>query len=124
MPTYEYLCTHCNHQFDIWQEVGAEPPACPECGSVVKKVFRPVSIHYKGSGFYVTDSRPKSPAAAGEASSTEKTETKTEAKPDGQTTKSDAGSGNTTSANTTSGNTTSGETGGASSATSSNSPAK
>ncbi len=78
MPTYEYKCTKCDHQFDIWQEVGAEPPACPECESVVKKIFHPVSVHYKGSGFYVTDSRSKNASASSE----KKTETKTESKAD------------------------------------------
>jgi len=73
VPTYEYKCTECDHQFDIWQEVGTEPPACPECGSQVKKIFHPVSVHYKGSGFYVTDSRSKSE---------KKSETKIETKSD------------------------------------------
>ena len=70
MPTYEYKCTNCEHQFEIWQEVGAEPPECPECSSAVRKIFHPVSVHYKGSGFYITDSR----------GDTKKTEAKSEAK--------------------------------------------
>lgn len=82
VPVYEYRCTSCEHQFEVWQEVGAEPPACEECGAAVKKVFHPVRTIYKGSGFYITDTRseksgsasPKSTPAA--SSSESKTETK------------------------------------------------
>jgi putative FmdB family regulatory protein len=58
MPTYEYKCKKCEHQFELWQEVGAEAPQCPECGAEVQKVFHPIRTIYKGSGFYITDSRP------------------------------------------------------------------
>ena len=59
MPTYEYECTKCNHQFELDQRI-TDPPeeVCPECGG---KVFRIVSggggVILKGSGFYVTDYR-------------------------------------------------------------------
>ncbi|MEO6907102.1 MAG: FmdB family zinc ribbon protein [Abditibacteriaceae bacterium] len=58
MPTYEYKCKKCEHQFELWQEVGADAPECPECGAEVQKVFHPIRTIYKGSGFYITDSRP------------------------------------------------------------------
>ncbi len=57
MPNYEYRCTECEHIFEIWQKVGEAAPACPECGSAVKKVFHPPRVIFKGSGFYVTDLR-------------------------------------------------------------------
>lgn len=58
MPTYEYKCKQCDNQFELWQEVGADAPPCPECGAEVQKVFHPVRTIFKGSGFYITDSRP------------------------------------------------------------------
>ena len=76
MPNYEYECTQCSHRFEIWQSVGEEAPACPECGSVVRKVFHPIRTIYKGSGFYITDSRSdKSSGSKPAESTTEKTET-------------------------------------------------
>lgn len=57
MPTYEYKCKQCEHQFELWQEVGADAPECPECGAEVQKIFHPVRTIFKGSGFYITDSR-------------------------------------------------------------------
>lgn len=64
MPTYEYLCTECDNQFEIWQMVGEEPPECPSCTGTTRKVFSPVRIIFKGSGFYATDNRSeKTPPA-------------------------------------------------------------
>jgi putative FmdB family regulatory protein len=58
VPTYTYRCTACSHQFDIFQKFSDSPlTECPECGSPVRKVFQPVGIVFKGSGWYVTDSR-------------------------------------------------------------------
>ena len=68
MPNYEYKCKQCDHQFELWQEVGADAPACPECAAEVQKVFHPVRTIFKGSGFYITDSRPP---VAKESSSSE-----------------------------------------------------
>jgi len=81
MPTYEYKCKKCEHQFELWQEVGADAPKCPECGSEVQKVFHPIRTIYKGSGFYITDSRPAASksseaSAAKESTSETKTDTK------------------------------------------------
>ena len=58
MPTYEYECGHCSYRFDIRQGFDDEPEAmCPQCQSKARRVFHPAPIIYKGSGFYVTDSR-------------------------------------------------------------------
>jgi putative FmdB family regulatory protein len=60
MPTYEYECDACGHRFDLFQKI-SDPPAksCLSCGK--KKVRRLISAGagfiFKGSGFYVTDSR-------------------------------------------------------------------
>ena len=80
MPTYEYQCTKCETVFELWQNVGDAPPPCPECAATeVKKIFHPPRVHFKGSGFYLTDLRAeKEKASAG--SSTAKTETATDSK--------------------------------------------
>jgi putative FmdB family regulatory protein len=62
MPTYEYACTECGHRFDVVQSFSDEPlTTCPECGGALRKVFSPVGIVLKGSGFYKTDSRTTGP---------------------------------------------------------------
>ena len=95
MPTYEYKCTQDGSKFELWQEVGSEAPPCPSCGAPSKKVFGPPRVHFKGSGFYLTDLRAEQSGGKGAAkdeaapaveSKTEtpaeaKTEVKTEAPP-------------------------------------------
>ena len=57
MPVYTYHCTNCGVQFDKQQSFSDQPlTRCPECGKkTLKKVFQPVGIVFKGSGFYATD---------------------------------------------------------------------
>ena len=60
MPTYEYACTACEHEFEAFHSITAEPISlCPECGE--QKVERLISggagLIFKGSGFYITDYR-------------------------------------------------------------------
>lgn len=66
MPTYTYRCNNCEYQFDIKQRMADDPLTdCPECESdnTLRKVLNSVGIVFKGSGFYVTDSRGKNGAA-------------------------------------------------------------
>ncbi len=60
MPTYEYKCTECGHCFDVIHGVNDNVEACESCGSPVRRVFHPVGVIFKGSGFYSTDNRSKS----------------------------------------------------------------
>ena len=62
MPTYTYRCETCGHQFDIFQHFTEDPlTECPECGKqTLHKVYSPVGIVFKGSGFYSTDNRSPS----------------------------------------------------------------
>lgn len=82
MPVYEYRCCSCGHCFEVKRGFGDTSPACcPRCQGGSRKVFKPVPIIYKGSGFYSTDHRPTT--WTGEESkekSAEKPEAKTEAK--------------------------------------------
>jgi putative FmdB family regulatory protein len=63
MPTYQYACSACGHEFELLQSFSEEPiSVCPECKGEVRKVYANVGVVFKGSGFYKTDSRaaPKS----------------------------------------------------------------
>jgi len=55
MPIYEYRCEN-GHQFEVIQSMSADPAtSCEECGAPVERVFHPIAVHFKGSGFYNTD---------------------------------------------------------------------
>lgn len=59
MPTYEYKCSSCGHTFEAFQSMSDAPlSSCPECGKAVKRlIFGGTGVIFKGSGFYVNDSR-------------------------------------------------------------------
>jgi putative FmdB family regulatory protein len=58
VPTYQYACTSCGEQTEAVQRFTDDPlTVCPVCGGGLRKVFSPVGIVFKGSGFYRTDSR-------------------------------------------------------------------
>ena len=69
MPVYEYRCEN-DHTFEVMQRMSDDPVStCTVCGAPVQRVFHPVAVHFKGSGFYATDSRraaSKSSADSGE----------------------------------------------------------
>ncbi len=69
MPIYEYACDACGHGFEVKQRFSDDPISeCPKCGSKVRRVLHPAGIVFKGSGFYITDSR-KSNGSSGDAKS-------------------------------------------------------
>ncbi len=94
MPTYVYACDTCGKQFEKFQSFKDEPlTSCP-CGQEgkVRRVIQPAGIVFKGSGWYITDSRGSSsavasgtenatPTPATPAADTADTSTKTEATP-------------------------------------------
>jgi putative FmdB family regulatory protein len=56
LPTYEYRCLSCEHQFERFQRMSDDPvKECEVCGASVKRLLFPVAIHFKGNGFYSTD---------------------------------------------------------------------
>lgn len=56
MPLYEYECTKCHEHFDVFHAADQRKrPRCPKCGSSSRRVFLPVGIIFKGSGFHVND---------------------------------------------------------------------
>ncbi len=72
MPTYEYRCVECGNEIEAFQKF-TDPPLteCPECPGALRKLYSPVGVVFKGSGFYATDNRTKGKtnAAAGGGSS-------------------------------------------------------
>ena len=95
MPTYDYVCDACQHQFELFHSIKDEPKRkCPECGrQKLRRLIGPgAAIVFKGSGFYETDYRSesykkaaaadKNSATAGDAKSEAKSESKTEPKSD------------------------------------------
>ena len=73
MPTYQYTCTECGEPLETVQKFSDEPlTVCPACGGRLRKVFSPVGIVFKGSGFYRTDSRKSATAAAPAATDKDK----------------------------------------------------
>jgi putative FmdB family regulatory protein len=64
MPIYEYRCTN-GHTFEVIQSMSDDPvETCEVCGAPVERVFHPVAVHFKGSGFYSTDYAKKAKAGA------------------------------------------------------------
>jgi putative FmdB family regulatory protein len=70
VPIYEYRCGN-GHEFEVVQRMTDDPvTSCEVCGEPVDRVFRPVAIHFKGSGFYTTDyARKGSPGAKSDTDS-------------------------------------------------------
>jgi putative FmdB family regulatory protein len=62
MPIYEYRCNN-GHTFEVFQSMTDDPvTSCEICGAPVERVFHPVAVHFKGSGFYTTDYAKKGAA--------------------------------------------------------------
>jgi putative FmdB family regulatory protein len=81
MPLYDYKCAECGRTVEIrhgFNETPAE--ACAACGGRLVRVFNPAPIVFKGSGFYVTDSRKKASSSSKPAESKPETPAASEAK--------------------------------------------
>jgi len=58
MPIYQYHCAKCNSKFELKQSFNDESiVACPKCQNEAQRLFCPVPVIFKGSGFYTTDNR-------------------------------------------------------------------
>ena len=74
MPIYEYRCER-GHTFEAMQRMTDDPlTSCSTCEAPVQRVFHPVAVHFKGSGFYNTDYGKKKGAGSGSASETDSKE--------------------------------------------------
>lgn len=90
MPTYEYVCSKCGHEFEKFQSIADQPlDTCPKelCaqkkwgkGKVKKKISAGAGLIFKGSGFYITDYRSEGYKEAAKKDSAKPAETKSESK--------------------------------------------
>jgi len=83
MPTYEYECKSCSHNFEVFQSM-SDPPVkdCPVCGKEVRRlIFGGTGVIFKGSGFYVTDKSKGSGKTETKPSSTQSAESAAKADP-------------------------------------------
>ncbi len=119
MPIYEYRCEN-GHLFEVMQKI-ADPPvtACATCAAAVQRVFHPIAVHFKGSGFYNTDygtakRKRETDAAAKSGSDKENSKSK-----DSSSSSKDSGSGSKDSSS--SGSSSSGSSGSSGSSSSSGS---
>jgi putative FmdB family regulatory protein len=74
VPIYEYECESCDERFELMQKFSDKPvKKCPKCGGAVHKVLSAPALHFKGTGWYVTDyaspERKKAQKADGEGKS-------------------------------------------------------
>ncbi len=78
MPIYEYECEQCHKRTELLQKVSDAPlKACPDCEGPVQKVVSPPGLHFKGSGWYVTDYAKKNGEPATTKTESKKTPEKT-----------------------------------------------
>lgn len=106
MPTYEYACRDCGHHLEVVQSFRDERlTECPRCEGSLRKVFSPAGIIFKGSGYYVTDTRAEQ-ATLKNGSSSERSEAASDGGGEGSSSSSSeaaSGSGETAASGTGSG---------------------
>ena len=121
MPIYEYRCEN-GHLFEVMQKI-ADPPvtACATCAAAVQRVFHPIAVHFKGSGFYNTDygtakRKRETDAAAKSGSDKESSKKKDSSKDSGSSSGSkDSASSGSSQSGSSSGSSSSGSSGSSSS---------
>jgi putative FmdB family regulatory protein len=90
MPIYVYRCPN-GHEFEVFQSMSEDPVTrCSECGAPVERVFQPIAVHFKGSGFYTTDYAKSGSTAKSTSSDSGSGESGSDAKSDSAK-KSDSG---------------------------------
>jgi len=96
MPIYEYRCER-GHTFEVMQRMSEDPiTSCTTCDASVQRVFHPVAVHFKGSGFYTTDYGSKKRAAgssSGDSSSSDSGSKESSKKTESSSPSSSSGSG-------------------------------
>jgi putative FmdB family regulatory protein len=94
MPVYEYQCQNCGKHFEIKQSFTDDPlTVCPNCAGKIHRVIQAAGIVFKGSGFYVNDSRSKQTlATVGDKKTADKTTESAETNGNGAAAKADGAS--------------------------------
>jgi putative FmdB family regulatory protein len=99
VPTYQYTCTECGEPVEVVQKFTDDPlTVCTACGGRLRKVFSPVGIVFKGSGFYRTDSR-KGSLPADKPEKSEKSEKSDKATSDAGASASSSSNGSDSASN-------------------------
>ena len=109
MPTYEYACSTCDATHEVQQKM-SDPTLteCPVCGQpTVRKLFSGVGVHFKGPGFYRTDSRGKQSAATGGSTGTAASSSGSSSGSSGSSSTSGSSSSGSSSSSSSSSSTTS-----------------
>ena len=88
MPTYEYECKSCGHNFEAFQSMSDDPlKDCPQCGKEIRRLINGgTGVIFKGSGFYVTDKSKNSTKTASSSDKGDKTGEKSGGKTEGKET--------------------------------------
>jgi putative FmdB family regulatory protein len=108
MPTYQYACTECGHEFEQFQSFSDDSLThCPVCDGRLRKVFNAVGVVFKGSGFYRTDSRSAASASAPASGGSDSAASKTPSTPGSTSTSGSSDSGSSKSDSSKSGSSTS-----------------
>ena len=103
MPTYQYACTECGERLEVVQRFSDEPlTECPRCQGRLRKLFSPVGVVFKGSGFYKTDSRTKSSATSSSGSAADATTPATSAESGSSSGSSESTSGSSAASSSSS----------------------
>jgi putative FmdB family regulatory protein len=97
MPTYEYACTECGERTEVVRSILDEPmTTCTVCGGALRKVFSPVGIVFKGSGFYRTDSRGRPSTSKADGGDKDKSKKAADNSSASKSSSSDGGSSSST----------------------------
>ena len=104
MPIYEYRCEK-GHNFEVMQRMVEDPlTSCSTCGAPVQRVFHPVAVHFKGSGFYNTDygKNKKSASESGSKSESGSSDSSSKSSDSGDSKKSDSAKSSSSSSSSSS----------------------
>jgi putative FmdB family regulatory protein len=99
MPLYEYRCED-GHTFEVMQRMSDDPvQVCEVCGKPVQRVFHPVAVHFKGSGFYNTDygKQRRGGGSSDDSSSSSSSSSGNDSKPDSSSSKTETSSSSSSS---------------------------
>jgi putative FmdB family regulatory protein len=92
MPIYEYRCER-GHTFEVMQRMTDDPlTSCSTCEAPVQRVFHPVAVHFKGSGFYTTDYGKNKAGASSTSETSSKSDSKADSKDSSKSSSSESSS--------------------------------
>ena len=98
MPTYEYQCKTCGHHFErVHRFADAPLTECPECGGQIRRVIHAAGIVFKGSGWYITDSRKSTSESTGPAKVESKSDSKSDTASESKAESKESGASSTSS---------------------------